>query len=229
MKSDNNSELQRLAFVCLAWSNHIQSLLFQQVNLVDAANVCTSRFLSVLRTNSRLGQYTTHLKILPEGLFNSSDLQPFLPNLHTITTGGETFGPLNKSAPAWSTVRELRLRFHRPSPVVDVWRIITRFPTLERLLFIGWLSPTPGKPAAKLDADAPVVHLKRLALVSTTNFSAQPAVPRLCAREIIVDTLSVTVGSMDCDASLYNRLVRKVGPTLHDLQVFELPEHVAPC
>lgn len=44
MKSYNNSELQRLAFVCLAWANHIQSLLFQQVDLVDASNVCTSRF-----------------------------------------------------------------------------------------------------------------------------------------------------------------------------------------
>jgi hypothetical protein len=229
MKSYNNSELQRLAFVCLAWANHIQSLLFQQVDLVDASNVCTSRFLSVLRTNSRLGQYTTHLEILPEGLFNSSDLQPFLPNLHTITTSGETFGPLNESAHAWSTVREFRIRFYRPSPVVDLWGIITRFPALERLRLLGLLPPIPGTPAAEIDVDAPVVHLKHLALASNGRFSAQPAVLRLCVRDIIVDNLSVTLTSpRDCDASLYNLLLRKVGPTLRDLEVVELPEHETP-
>ncbi|KAJ7866990.1 hypothetical protein B0H14DRAFT_3861890 [Mycena olivaceomarginata] len=210
MKSYNNSELQRLAFVCLAWANHIQSLLFQQVDLVDASNVCTSRFLSKAYSTPRT--------------FNPS-FQTFTPS----PPAGRPSAPLNESAHAWSTVRELCIRFYRPSPVVDLWGIITRFPALECLCLLGLLPPIPGTPAAEINVDAPVVHLKHLALVSNSRFSAQPAVLRLCVHDIIVDNLSVTLTSpRDCDASLYNLLLRKVGPTLRDLEVVELPEHETP-
>ncbi|KAJ7142353.1 WD40-repeat-containing domain protein [Mycena epipterygia] len=221
-------QLRRLASICLAWAMHIQSLLFRHVALgfSDAEN-----FLSLLRGSKHLGKYVTSLALLEGISFNSVEIQALLPNVRTMHVTVHVFQPLTGPRCQWSAVTRLRIKFCVLSTAQDLWDFIGLFPACERLEFLGWMY-NDGDPLAGLSTavDAPAKHLEYLALESSRNHSPQPVARCLAMHNnLSVDHLFITLAAQDdWDASASNMLLSRIGSTLQDLELVELPEQADP-
>ncbi|KAF7354064.1 hypothetical protein MVEN_01093700 [Mycena venus] len=223
----DRKELRRMAFVCLSWAGHIESLLFRGVDLGDT-HALAQRYLSLFHRNNRLGRYTTRLSLQPDIAFDYPDLQTFLPNVCTVIVSGCIMGPLKESSRPWSTVRRLCIRFCLLSTAGDLWRLIGLFPALERLEFSGWLMPETPETLIGGAIDIPAIHLKHLVLESFRNNSPHSVALQLALHELTVERVSITLEALDHDASPLNTLLSKIGPSVQHLELTELPADMTP-
>ncbi|KAJ7609196.1 hypothetical protein DFH06DRAFT_189011 [Mycena polygramma] len=186
------------------------------------------RFLSVIRNNVDLGRYTTKLSLQPNVPFFYSDFRDLLPNVHTMIMTAFIFGPLPGSPHPWLSVTRLQLRFGVLSTAEHLGHLIGLFPALERLEFAGWMTPSTPEPLTEIVTDVRSLHLKQLVLGAERQHSSHPAALQLALHDITADSFSVTVDAGDCDATPCNMLLAKLGPTLRNLQVVELPDGFSP-
>ncbi|KAJ7031684.1 hypothetical protein C8F04DRAFT_1109426 [Mycena alexandri] len=196
------ANLTPLALTCLAWAGHIQSLLFCDITL-NYSN--TGAFLSLLRGNA-------------------------LPFARECSSWRISLRPLG-SHRRWATVRVLSLRFCILYTAENLWAFIDLFPGLESLECSGWLYNLDDTSAAASDVarTTPTLHLKRLVLESSNKHSPQFISRQLAARDIVVDSLPVTLAAeADRDASPCNVLLSRIGPMLQVLTVTKLPKEVGP-
>ncbi|KAJ7142378.1 hypothetical protein C8R44DRAFT_865726 [Mycena epipterygia] len=223
-EGEAKAHLYRLAFVCLAWATHIQSILFRRVYVLDPG-----RFVSLLNESKHLGQYVTSLS-LAQGVASLSEMLALLPNVHSIDIT-DIFTPLQNLGRWCPTVTRMSIRFCVLPTAQGLWDFIGSFPSCDQLEFSGWML-YHGDPVASLGptVTAPTVHLKHLALTSSQNHTPQPVARWLVAHNVTVDSLIIGLSSKDDrDASEYNMLLSKVGHSLRDLEVIELPEKTDPA
>jgi len=153
-----------------------------------------------------------------------------LPNVRSIDIT-DIFTPLHDLGRRCPTVTRISIRFCVLPTAQDLWNFIGSFPSCDRLEFSGWML-YHGDPLTSMGpaVTAPTVHLKHLALSSFQTHTPQPVARWLAAHNVTVDSLIIGLSSKDDrDASEYNMLLSKVGHSLRNLEMTELPQETDPA
>ncbi|KAJ7203103.1 hypothetical protein GGX14DRAFT_652581 [Mycena pura] len=220
------AQLGPSALVCLAWATHVRALRFRHIHL-EADDGSAFKFLRLVRQSTHLGQYVSRLSLMHDGTFNDPDFPALLPNVRAVQIGGCILA--SKEDLQWPAVTQLTFKFCVFFNAQALWDVIRRYPAVECLHFAGWTLPLNDMEPGTVDVAAPAVHLKHLSLEASLDYSSQPVARYLAKYNILVDRLCIKLSEKnDCDASGSNTLLEKVGPTLQDLEIVELPGHLDP-
>jgi hypothetical protein len=218
--------LRILCGICRAWAAHAQSLLFREVSVKRLHQ----HFLVLLRSNPNIGRYIHVLNVTdcttPQdgyigGLLDSMDasLAQTMPNLYTLTISHRM---VNRPNPAlsWGGISRLQLAFCAFATTDTMLAFITSFPRLDSLdmfqcstLDVASASRTSKRCSA---VEMPPWHFKYLAL---GEFPQNGLLDWLIAEpaELTVDHLRIL--SLAPDASAFNALLAKTGPSIQHLEV----------